>query len=95
VLLFRHLKWPLRAGYFNDGQFFRSGYGSAPRFNGGAVGTGIIVGPVLLDVAYTFESGAYSDFDVDTDTGEVARQERTRSFHRFFFSIIYRHGARP
>lgn len=95
VLLFKHFKWPLRAGFFNDGQFFRNAYGNAPRFNGGAVGTGVIVGPVLLDVAYTFESGSYADFEIDSETGVVSFQDRSRSFHRVFVSIIYRHGARP
>lgn len=94
VLLFQRFKWPLRAGYFNEGQFFRTGDGSAPRFNGGAVGTGLIVGPVLLDVAYNFESGTYSDFSVDAG-GDVTLQERSRTFHRLFFSMIYRHGGRP
>jgi hypothetical protein len=95
VVLFQHFKWPLRAGYFNDGQFFRTAYGTAPRFNGGAVGTGVVVGPVLLDVAYTFESGSYADYEIDTDTGIVSPQDRSRSFHRLFVSIIYRHGGRP
>jgi len=50
---------------------------------------------VLLDVAYNVESGTYSDSIIDTTTSEVTLQEKSRTFHRFFFSIIYRHGARP
>jgi long-subunit fatty acid transport protein len=95
VLLFNRFQWPLRAGYFSDGQFFRAANGSAPRFNGASVGTGIIVGPVLLDVAYNFESGKYSDSAVDPNTGLVSLQDASRTFHRFFVSIIYRHGGKP
>ena len=95
VVLFRRFKWPLRAGYFNDRQFFRTANGKAPRLNGGSVGTGVVVGPMLLVVAYSFESGTYSDLEIDTTTGAATQQDKTRSFHRLFVSIIYRHGGRP
>jgi long-subunit fatty acid transport protein len=88
VVLFRRLKWPLRAGYFSDRQFFRIADGRAPRFNGGSVGTGVIVGPLLLDAAYSAEWGSYSE--IDPESG--ARIRTSRTFHRLFVSIIYRHG---
>ena len=73
----------------------RTAEGKAPRFHGASVGTGVIVGPVLLDVAYSFESGSYLDSELDTDTGIVTEQEKSRTFHRVYLSVIYRHGGRP
>jgi len=86
VIISGRLKWPLRAGYFRDTQYFRDGTGTAPSFNGWTAGAGILAGPFLFDVAYVHEYGAY------VDTGEPAGRAFTR-FQRFFASLIYRHGA--
>lgn len=76
--------WPLRVGYFTDRQHFRSADGSAPRFNGVAAGTGVAVGPMLLDVAYTYEFGDYLDIDQSGSRIKVRAQQ-------FYVSVIYRH----
>lgn len=86
VIIGRRLKWPLRAGYFSDGQYFRDASGHAPRFTGLTGGAGVILGPFLLDVAYVSERGSYTDFDLNRNT--------IRS-HRLFASLIYRHQRRP
>ena len=75
------VRWPVRAGFFTDRQFFTDGAGRAPRYTGFTVGTGLGLGPVLLDVAYLRENGHYVDAD--------ARSIST-GFHRVFVSVIYR-----
>jgi long-subunit fatty acid transport protein len=80
VVIRGRLKWPLRVGYFSDRQYFRALDGP-PRFDGYAMGTGLIVGPVLFDVAYVIEAASYSDPDRNT--------VRVRS-HRLFGSMIFR-----
>ncbi len=77
-------KWPLRAGYFNDGQFFTVASGQVPHFHGLTVGTGIIVGPLLVDVAYLHQTGSYVDAAVHVDA----------KAQRLFVSTIYRFGGR-
>jgi long-subunit fatty acid transport protein len=79
------LKVPVRVGYFNERQYFRSIAGSAPRFDGLTAGAGIIVGRVLFDAAYVYEHGRYTDPD--------ANSVRVNS-HRVFASFIYRHARR-
>ena len=59
VLIKGRLKVPLRAGYFNDRQIIPNPDGNIPRFNGFTVGTGLILGSMLLDVAYVHEFGDY------------------------------------
>lgn len=86
VLIAGRVKWPLRAGFFRDRQYFRSGTGSAPRFSGFTVGAGILAGPFLFDAAYVHEYGGY------VDSGEPAGRAFTK-FRRVFVSLIYRHGA--
>jgi hypothetical protein len=96
VVIRGRLRLPLRLGYFNDKQYFRSipsyvtiGGGpplatnGAPRFDALTAGAGIIAGPLLLDVAYNYEHGSYTDID--------ARAVVVRS-HRVIASIIYRHN---
>ena len=73
----------IRAGLILDRQLFRSATGDAPLFSGYTVGTGIILGPVLLDVAYLRESGHFSTPSSATRTTHTTR--------RFFVSLIYRH----
>ena len=75
---------PLRVGYFSDRQHFRSADGTAPRFDGVAAGTGVAVGPMLLDVAYTFEFGDYLDVD------QSGSRIKVRA-HQLYVSVIYRH----
>jgi hypothetical protein len=86
VLIGSRVKWPLRAGFFRDQQYFRSATGSAPRFTGFTGGVGILAGPFLFDVAYVHEWGDY------VDTGEPAGRVFSK-FQRLFVSLIYRHGA--
>ena len=50
--------------------------------------SGLLIGPVLLDVAYLHESGKYDDF---SQTGDPTRT--SIRFPRVFLSLIYRHGA--
>jgi hypothetical protein len=57
----------------------------APRFDALTAGAGIIIGPLLLDAAYNYEHGSYSDID--------ARAAVVRS-HRVIASLIYRHSRR-
>jgi hypothetical protein len=54
-----------------------------PRFDAWTAGAGLIVGPVLFDVAYIYEHGRYVSLAVS--------DVRLRS-HRVFASLIYRHG---
>jgi hypothetical protein len=86
VLISGRVKFPLRAGYFRDRQYFRSGTGDAPRFNGFTVGAGILAGPFLFDAAYVHEYGGY------VDSGEPAGRAFTK-VRRAFVSLIYRHGT--
>jgi long-subunit fatty acid transport protein len=86
VLIGKRLKVPVRGGYFNDRQIRRDRNGHAPRFNGFTAGTGLIVGPLLLDAAYLYEYGSYiAGFDLKT----------TQHTHRFLASLIYRFGGIP
>ncbi len=86
VAIAGRVRIPVRAGLFWDRQYFRadSPTGAPPRFEGFTLGTGVSIGPVLLDVAYLRERGRFVPAD---EPGLV----RTR-FSRVFASIIYRHG---
>jgi hypothetical protein len=83
VVIAGHVRVPLRAGYFTDKQYFRDATNTAPRYHGWTVGTGIIAGPILFDVAFLRESGSFA---------EASDTVHTR-FQRFFVSMIYRYGA--
>ncbi len=94
VLIGGKIKVPLRAGYFNDQQIIRPGGGDQPRFNGFTAGLGIILGPMLLDVAYLHESGSFFEVipaTVDQPTAISVRN--TLRTERFFASLIYRLGG--
>jgi long-subunit fatty acid transport protein len=98
VVIKGRLKVPLRVGYFNDRQIAPNPGGAVPRFNGVTVGTGIILGSVLLDVAYLYEFGEYY-VTQETASGagldEVPAQPSVRNAlrtRRFFASMIYRFG---
>ncbi|MBI3932995.1 MAG: hypothetical protein HY317_06240 [Acidobacteria bacterium] len=54
-----------------------------PRFSGWTAGTGILVGPILFDVAYLREYGDYTDLNGDRVSFRA---------HRVFVSAIYRHA---
>ncbi len=82
VLIRRRLKIPLRAGYFNAKQIDTLQIGTPPRFNGLTVGTGIILGRVVFDMAYLHEMGEFV-------TQEVRNRVRNQ---RIFASLIYRFG---
>jgi hypothetical protein len=96
VVIRGRLRLPIRLGYFNDRQYFRSipsyvtiGGGpplatnGVPRFDALTAGAGIIMGPLLLDAAYNYEHGSYTDLD--------SRAVVVRS-HRVIASVIYRHN---
>ena len=86
VVIGSRIKVPLRAGFFTDRQYFADGAGEIPTFLGFSVGTGIILGPVLFDLAYVREQSTY--VDPDLTGGSV-----TSAFSRIFVSLIYRHGG--
>lgn len=84
VLLLTNAKLPLRAGFFSDRQYFQRPDGYAPRSAGFTLGAGLIVGPVLFDVAYVRESLGYA-------TEDPAQPGRVQlDLERWYFSLIYR-----
>jgi len=102
VLIAGSLKVPLRAGWFSDLQITPNPAGDTPRFNGVTVGTGIILGSLLLDVAYLYEFGQYyftaelpagSDFDQPPQPQPAVRN--SLKTQRIFASLIYRFSGRP
>jgi len=98
VLLTRHFKIPLRAGYLNDRQIVAFPGQKAPRFNGITVGTGIILGSLLLDVAYLHEFGKYNiklDQTASAPGAPAVPITSTVRTNRFFASVIYRFTGRP
>jgi hypothetical protein len=100
VLIHGGLKVPLRAGYFNDRQI-EPVRGNPPRYNGFTVGTGLILGSVLFDVAWVYEFGEYSvagaatasaEADVPSTPPPSLRYASTTN--RFYASVIYRFSGR-
>jgi hypothetical protein len=91
VLIWGRVKIPLRAGFFVDRQYFRAApvagqtLGSPPWFKGYTAGTGVSVGPLLLDVAYFLERGHFVPVD---DPLPVTTQ-----FTRVVVSLTYRSGS--
>jgi hypothetical protein len=92
VLFFGKVKCPVRVGYFNDRQYFRSDLddpeearddGPAPRFNAFTAGTGVAAGRFLFDVAYVQERGRYLD-----------GFQRSTTAHRVYMSVIFRYAGR-
>lgn len=95
VVIKSRVKWPLRLGYFADRQLFQT-FNSrtalrdqTPLYNGFTAGTGLIIGRVLIDVAYVFEGGSYRDADPEAD--DPSPSNNTVRSHRVFVSLIYRH----
>lgn len=102
VLIKGRIKIPVRGGYFSDRQILPERDGSVPRFNGFTAGAGVVLGPLLLDVAYVYEFGKYdvateaiaaSDSIAATTTTPATRN--TLTTNRVFASIIYRFKGRP
>ena len=99
VLIWGRVKLPLRAGYFNDRQITPNPTGDIPRFNGYTLGTGLLLGPLLVDVAYVHESGDYTvapdsgDFDLPPDV-TLSPVRNVLKTDRVFASLIYRFGGR-
>ena len=95
VLIWGRVKLPLRAGYYNDRQITPNPGGDIPRFNGFTLGTGLLLGPLLVDVAYVHESGDYTvaadsgDFDLPPDV-TLAPVRNVLKTDRVFASLIYR-----
>ncbi len=105
VLIWGRVKLPLRAGYFNDRQITPNVVrdatgqpvpgGDTPRFNGFTLGTGLLLGPFLIDVAYVHESGGYSvppdspEFDVQPGVTPAPVRNVLKT-NRVFASLIYR-----
>ena len=94
------IKIPVRAGYFNDRRITAYPDGSIPRYNGVTVGTGLILGSLLLDVAYLLEFGDdLVSIDVPSDDpdgpGMTVPVRYTLRTQRFFASVIYRFSGRP
>jgi hypothetical protein len=93
------LKIPVRGGYFNDRQITAYPDGAVPRYNGVTVGTGLILGSLLLDVAYVLEFGSdVVRVDVPSETTSNAFEQVPVRYslrtQRFFASLIYRFGDR-
>jgi len=106
VVIAGRWKVPLRVGYFSDRQYFRAlqreatlADGSviqvtrAPRFDAVTAGAGIILGRVLLDVAYVYEHGRYIDLVPSEDGVKTTHAIRVTS-SRVYVSVNYRHTHR-
>jgi long-subunit fatty acid transport protein len=101
VAIAGRVKVPLRAGYFNDRQITPNPTGDIPRFNGFTAGTGLILGPMLLDVAYVYAFGEYTVSEQAAGGGEFDRPpgaptevRTTLTTHRALASVIYRFSGR-
>ena len=88
VVIREKVKFPIRAGFFTDDQYFNA-VGGPPRFTGVTFGLGVIVGPVLLDAAYLRETGSYTSLETSGDSSFPVRNDVR--FRQLLFSIIYRH----
>ena len=82
------LLFPLRAGFFRDGQPFLSN-GRSPAFTGLTAGAGVTVGGLLFDVAYIRETGT-----VETGANSGTTATREVRYNRLFASVIVRFGKR-
>lgn len=88
VILAGPVKIPVRAGFFVDRQYFRAAgvaglRGVPPWFRGYTAGTGLSVGPILVDAAYVLERGDFDDLGVRVHS----------RFSRIFLSFTYRPGS--
>ena len=102
VLIKGALKVPLRAGLLQRPPDHPGpADGNPPRFNGFTAGTGLILGSVLLDVAWVYEFGEYFvAADVDGERAEPTARDagpplrNTLTTNRVYASIIYRFSGR-
>lgn len=103
VLIAGRVKVPLRGGYFNDRQISPNPTGDIPRFNGFTVGTGLLLGPMLVDFAYVHEFGEYEvsadaagggEFDRPPGAVPLPPVRNALKTNRVFASIIYRFSGR-
>jgi hypothetical protein len=99
VLITGAFRIPLRAGYFNDRQILPTVSGSRPRFNGFTAGVGVGFGSVLLDIAYVYEYGQYSQTvevdSVDPSVSVQATVKNSLTANRLYASVIVRLPGRP
>ena len=96
VFLASRLKIPLRLGYFSDRQITPNPAGDVPRFNGLTAGIGVVLGSMLLDVAYVYEFGEYSVSAESVGESETAAPIRyALTTNRVYASMIYRFRGRP
>jgi len=56
------------------------------------VGAGLIVGSILLDVAYLHETGSYSSFGISGES--IVPVKNDVRFNQLFISMIYRNAKR-
>ena len=76
------VKVPVRAGYVAATQYRRQQRGLSARYDGLTAGVGIVVGPILLDGAWMYQTGNFGPASATTST----------RIHNVLFSLIYRHG---
>ena len=75
---------PIRVGYVNDQIYTKDYRGKPPHFNSFSVGTGLIAGSALLDIAYQYQYGSYYAPNI------IPYSAKT---HRLYASLIYRWGG--
>ena len=85
VLIHDRVRWPIRAGYFSNRQTFPAADAASPWFNGATLGLGMGVGPLMLDVAFVYETGDYVD---------PSLFQQSLNARRVLVSLIYRHLGR-
>jgi hypothetical protein len=85
VMIHERVRWPVRAGYFRNRQTFLAADGASPWFNSATLGLGMGVGPLMLDVAFVYETGDYVDRSLF---------EQSLTARRVLVSLIYRHLGR-
>lgn len=85
VVIHDRVRWPIRAGYFRNRQTFLAADGGSPWFNGGTLGLGMGVGPLLVDVAFVYEANDYVD---------PSGFPQSLTARRVLISLIYRHLGR-
>jgi long-subunit fatty acid transport protein len=84
IIFAGRVKVPVRAGYINEQIYTLDYRGKAPHLNSVTVGTGLIAGSALLDVAYQYQEGSYYLPGINPFTTKT---------HRVFASVIYRWGG--
>ena len=84
IIFAGRVKVPIRAGYINEQIYTLDDRGQAPHLNSVTVGTGLIAGSALLDVAYQYQDGSYY---------LPGGNPFTTKTHRVFASVIYRWGG--